>query len=156
MRYEYIPTMLYDSLKILHVISAALLLTSMGYCCHLWRRAQQTKTLAIAANRIQVQTWLIILPMIIFQLGTGFTMISLKHEDFSQLWIIGSVIGFIVVIVSWFSFIYLLVFSQQLIVKSQHVMPTKFKLFRHLQSILLLFSATALFAMIFLMTNKIH
>jgi uncharacterized membrane protein len=148
--------MFYYSLKILHVISAAILLTSLGYCYHLWARAQQTKEFALTTTRIQVQTWLIILPVVIFQLATGFTMISLKHEDFSQLWIIGSVIGFIIVIGSWFSFLYILVLSQQLAIQSQNRTSIKSKAIRHLQSIMLFLCATALFTMIFFMTNRIN
>jgi uncharacterized membrane protein len=148
--------MLYYSLKILHVISAALLLASIGYCYHLWARAKEAKTLTNASNQIQVQTWLIILPVTIFQLATGFTMISLKHDDFSQSWIIGSIIGFIIVIGSWFSFIYGLTLSQQLTVQSQNTDSIKFRLYRRLQSVMLFLCAAALFIMIFLMANKIN
>lgn len=147
---------MYFSIKILHIISAALLLTSIGYCYHLWSRAQHVKELAFAVSQIQIQTWLIILPVVIFQLATGFTMISLNHEDFSQFWIMGSVIGFIIVVGSWFSFIYLLVLSQQLTVKSNQTISIKFKSVRRLQSVLLCLCASAIFIIIFLMANKIR
>jgi uncharacterized membrane protein len=148
--------MFYNSLKIFHIISATLMLTSLGYCYHLWGRTKRSTELAIAASKIQTQTWLIILPVVILQLATGFSMISLKHEDFSQTWIIGSVIGFIVVIGSWFSFVYVLALSQQLLAESLDTNTAKFKTFRRTQSIILFVCATALFTMIFLMANKIQ
>lgn len=148
--------MFYDSLKIFHIISATLMLTSIVYCYHLWGRAKHVSGLATAAAKIQAQTWLVILPVVILQLATGFSMISLKHEDFSQLWIVGSVIGFVIVIGSWFSFIYLLALSQQLTTESQHEGPVKFKSFRRVQSVMLFLCAAALFVMVFLMANKIN
>jgi uncharacterized membrane protein len=151
-----VKTMLYYSLKILHVISAALLLTSIGYCYYLWGRARHTKECGLTAAQIQAQTWFIILPVVIFQLASGFTLFSLKQEDFSQLWIFGSVIGFMIVIGSWFSFIYLLTLSQQLTLHSKNITSIKFKTFRYLQSTMLCLCAAALFIMIFLMTNKIN
>jgi uncharacterized membrane protein len=148
-------TMLYDSLKIFHIISAALLISSLTYCYHLWAQARKSTEFAMATYRIQTQTWLIILPIIILQLATGFTMISLKNEDFSQTWIIGSVVGFIIVIGSWFSFIYALSFSQPAPTNSANENSVTSKSFRRLQSIMLVICATALFTMIFLMANKI-
>lgn len=125
--------MLYDTLKILHILSATLLLTSMVYSYQLWRQAE-----TVNIQRIQIQTWLIILPFAIIQLITGFTIINIQHEDLTQLWIRGSVTGFILVIGSWFAFIYFLLSGQH----------------RRKQAIMLSLCASALCVMIFFMTNK--
>jgi len=146
--------MLYSCLKILHILSAVLLLTSVAYSYMLWSYIQKPQHTAIIAERLQSQTWLVIIPAAIFQLATGFAMINLNHENLSQFWISGSVIGFITVIGSWFSFLYFLLLSQQIPTKPLQNYP-RFKLFRRVQSIMLSICAFALFGMVFLMTNKI-
>lgn len=131
--------MLYNFLKISHILSATLLLTSMVYSYQLWRQSARAEMATRNSLRIQRQTWSVILPFAILQLATGFTMISLKHENLSQLWISGSVIGFMTVIMSWFAFIYFLVSSSH----------------RKWQFIFLGICTIALLCMIFFMANKI-
>lgn len=133
--------MLYNCLKIIHIIGATLLLTSIGYSYHLWRH-KCTENADLISERIQTQTWLVIVPFAIFQLALGFTMISLKHYDLTQLWIKGSIIGFITAITSWFAFIYFLLSSR----------PQQYK---KLQFFLLILCAASLACMIFFMANKI-
>lgn len=125
-------TMLYYSLKILHIISATLLLTSMAYSIYLWRSAA-------LAERIQIQTVTIIVPAAIFQLLTGFTLISLQHEDISQWWIRISVTGFLIMMMSWFGFLYCL-----------HHQSLK-----QWQQVWLILCVSTLVSMIFFMANKI-
>jgi uncharacterized membrane protein len=156
--------MLYYCLKILHIISATLMLTSIIYSYRLWKNIQHHHEAAETAQRIQTQTWLFIIPFALIQLGTGFTMISVQHYDFSEWWISGSVIGFIVVIGSWFSFVYFLLLSQQFseIKSSAHDnhfisgsgTNKKYKIFRQVQSVMLMLCAAALLSMIFFMANK--
>ncbi len=122
--------MLYNALKILHIMSAALLLTSIVYTFKLW--------LTHSLEKIQLQTWGLFIPTAIFQLATGFTMISLKQYNLSDIWIIGSLGGFMVLIISWFGFLYLL--------------STRAK---KLQIALLATACITLLVMIFLMANKI-
>ncbi len=117
--------MFYDSLKILHIISATLVLTSIIYSYSIWR---SSNNMALIAK----QTWLIIIPFAIIQLLTGFMMISLKQYDVSQLWITGSVIGFVIMICSWLGFIC-----------------------GYAQSVMLSICGLSLLSMIFFMANKI-
>ena len=56
--------MLYDSLKILHIISAALLITSIFYSYWLWKRLHYTTQMALT-QRIQNQTLMVIIPFAI-------------------------------------------------------------------------------------------
>lgn len=146
--------MLYSCLKILHILSAALLLTSMAYSYSLWKKIQNPHETTAIFQCIQSQTGLIVIPAAIFQLATGFTMISLHHEELSQLWISGSVVGFVTVIGSWFSFIYFLLLSQQITGRESQSVP-RFKFFRRAQSMMLTICALALLSMVFLMANKI-
>jgi hypothetical protein len=135
--------MLYDSLKIFHIISATLLLTSIVYCINLWRKPMNG---VLLSDRIQTQTWLVILPFALLQLATGFTMISLKHYGLADFWVTGSVIGFIIVIMSWFAFIYFLLSAQHTSDKSS---------WRRLQTGALTLGSLALLSMIYFMANKI-
>ena len=143
--------MLYNSLKILHIISAACVLTSIAYSYYLWRSIRPANRITLL-NRMQTQTLLIIVPFAIFQLATGFTMISLKHYAANQLWIGGSIISFMVVIGSWLGFMYFLFLSQQVTVSLQTDDPIK--KYHHLQSFFLLMCAIGLLCMIFFMANK--
>lgn len=127
--------MLYNSIKFAHILSATVVIGSMAYCYHLWYLRSSE-----LLEKIQLHTWLVILPFAIIQLLTGFTMISLKHEDLTQLWIKGSTIGFIIALASWFGFVCLLLSKQQ---------------FKRLERSSLLICGAALLSMIFFMANKI-
>lgn len=133
--------MLYNTLKILHIISASLLLVGIVQNFLLWLGTNNRMTHIFASQKIQRQTWTMFIPFVIFQLATGFTMISVRQYDLSEFWIVGSISGFIVLIASWFSFLYLLLTSSQ----------TKKKL----QVMMLIISGITLLFMIFLMVNKI-
>lgn len=145
--------MSYDCLKILHIFGAALLLTCMGYSYHLWRNMQSPKDGAVRFQHIQTLTWLFIMPLSIVQLSTGFSMISMNHEDISQLWVSGSIIGFITVIGSWFSFIYFLLQAQQVEIKN--FSSGRAATYRRMQSMMLTVCGLALLVMIFFMANKV-
>jgi uncharacterized membrane protein len=144
--------MLYNSLKILHIISATLVLTSILYSFHLWRRMLSREKLAIAL-RIQMQTTFVIIPFAFIQLATGFTMISLDKPHFSRLWIGGSILSFMVAIISWLGFMYFLLLSQQIAIPSQNK-STEQKRYRRTQTMLLLLCALGLLSMVFFMANK--
>lgn len=151
--------MLYSCLKVIHILCAAMLLTSMAYCYRLWRDMQTTYQSTAPLDKIQLQTWLIITPLALVQLATGFFIINIQHEDLSQTWITGSIIGFIFVMVSWFSFLYFLLLSQQASTSSGNTnieMQSRSKFFRRVQFYMLSVCAISLFCMIFFMANKIN
>ncbi|MDR3478293.1 MAG: DUF2269 family protein [Gammaproteobacteria bacterium] len=150
--------MLYSCLKIIHIVSAAILLASMAYCYRLWRDMQTPAKSLDSFDKIQTQTWLIIVPVAVIQLATGFSIINIQHEDLSQTWIAASVIGFITVIASWLSFVYFLLLSQQANTQSESMSArpeSRYKFFRRAQFFMLSVCAGALFCMIFFMANKI-
>jgi hypothetical protein len=113
------------------------MLTGMIYCMRLWISSKETSAIRLP---VQTCTAFLIIPFALFQLGSGFTMISLNQYDLSELWITGSIFGFIIVISSWFAFIYFLLQK---------------KSYRKLQSILLMICMSAILCMIFFMANKI-
>lgn len=142
--------MLYDPIKILHIISATLVFTSMAYSYYLW----WTQNTATTTLRIQTQTWLIIIPFAMIQLFTGFTMITLKHYDVSELWVSGSILSFIILISSWLGFIYFLLMAQKIPLDPSLKKERRSILIRA-QSIMLFICSVAFLSMIFFMTNKI-
>jgi uncharacterized membrane protein len=145
--------MSYDSLKLLHIASATLVLTSIAYCFYLWKLIPKTRNALSLSDRIQSQTWLVIIPFSIVQMASGFTLISLKHYNFSEMWIAGSIISFITVMAGWFAFVYYLLLSQQAPISFTSHAQLKF--YRQIQSLMLSLCALALLSMIFFMANKI-
>lgn len=127
--------MLYDYLKIFHILSAGLLLTGMAYSVQLWRAVPGNPSLVY---RIQSCSVLCVFPVAVMQLITGFFMISLKHYSWSEVWIIGSASGLMMVVFSWFAFICFLAMSVS----------------RRFQLALLMTCAASLFIMIFFMTSR--
>lgn len=149
--------MLYNTVKIIHILTASLFGLGIAYCCYLWKQTRSSSESLKTSEQIQLYTWLVIIPSALFELMSGFTMISLNHYDYSQTWVTGSVIGFIVVIGSWFTFLYFLLMSQQIVsdVHKPQQSELKFKLFRRMQSYMLIFCVIALACMVFFMANKI-
>jgi uncharacterized membrane protein YozB (DUF420 family) len=125
--------MLYSILKVTHIIFASLLFATMLYNIFLWLK--QTADIHSILARSTAQ---LIIPLTILQLLSGFTIISLKHYDFHEKWILVSSIGFPLFIASWLGFVYFSSFS-----------------FRRVPLIMLGFTFLSLLLMIFFMTNKI-
>lgn len=137
------PYFNYDLLKILHILSATLFLTGMVYSCRLWLSAANNMFSHLIFKRIQIQTWVLVVPFGIFQLASGFMLISLKQYNLSELWIVGSIFGFMIVICCWFGFLYLLL-SQ----------PSP--VYKKLQFAFLTIGGLTLLSMLFLMANKMN
>lgn len=130
--------MLVNCFKIFHILSAAALVTSVTYSIYIWKNHFSNNI-----ERIQIQTNFIIIPLAILQLLTGFSMMNLNHENFSQLWIKASILSFIVAIGSWLGFNYFLAN-----VKSQNSQ-------KYLNPLFLIICTVAFLSMIFFMSNKI-
>lgn len=146
--------MAYNSLKFLHIITATLLLLSMAYSCRLWATMDTHKNSRTLLQQIQTQTWLLILPLSVVQLATGFSMLSIHREELSQLWVTVSVISFISALGSWFAFIYFLLLSQQMAAEEK-IDVIQFKFYRRMQSTMIGVCMLAFMIMIFFMANKI-
>ena len=129
--------MLYNALKIAHILSASGLLTGMVLGIRKWFLAHGTIR---PIQFLSAQTALLIVPLALFQLLTGYTMIGLNHLSLNDLWIKGSLFGFVIVIACWMGFIGLGFQSKDN---------------KHLQIVLLAICFLSLLVMIFLMVNKI-
>lgn len=139
--------MLYNTLKIIHIISATALLATMVYCITQWFEIKKQNHAAPIAV-IQTKTWALIMPFAFLQLLSGFTMISLKQYGMQQLWVGISALGFVIMILTWMGFMY----SLMLTATSQHNVCKH----RRIQTVLLILCALTLLTMIFAMTNQIQ
>ena len=146
--------MMYEYLKILHIVSASLVIGSILYSCQLWLAMQRAQDGFPLFHRIQKQTALVIIPATLIQLGTGFTLISLQHYGLDEAWIGTSITGFLVMVASWLGFIFFLTAAQKQLQQNQfrHSQPDPF--YRRAQSIMLLFCGLSLAVMIFSMANR--
>lgn len=126
---------LYDFIKLFHFISAAILLLSFCYSSGLWLCFNKG-----ALDRILTQTASVIIPCALFQLITGFTLVSLKRSELPLYWIEACIIGFIVAMGMWFLFIYIYSFF------SHKIQPVWL-------SITLIACALSLLFLVFLMSN---
>lgn len=124
--------MIYNDLKIIHILSASLLLMSFFLSSSSFFKTKNS------SNYLQKQTILSMIPLAIFQLFSGFTMLSLQSISLTPFWVKGSLLGFMVLIVSWITFIF---FAH----KSKKKSAITF----------LIISLVSLLSMIFLMSSKI-
>jgi len=145
--------MFYDYLKIFHILSASLVLTSIAYSYQLWRSMQKSRNSFAQFTRIRKQTALVIVPGALVQLATGFSLISLQHYALSEGWVGSSITGFIVLILSWMGFMYFLAAGQQNMALNGSETQSRF--YRNAQSLMLMLCALALTAMIYSMANRI-
>ncbi len=125
--------LIYDFLKICHILLASIFCTTIVYDVYYWIKKSN-----YSIQLLQKHVLYIIIPLSLIQLLMGFTMISLKHYDFHQKWILVSIFGFPIFIASWLLFVYFSTYS-----------------LRRKSLGLLGFAIFTLFMMIFFMTNKI-
>lgn len=97
---------LYDFLKIFHIILASIFCTTIVYDVYFWLKKPVESIL-----KLQKHALYIIIPLGLMQLLMGFTMISIKHLDFHQKWILVSIFGFPILIASWLLFVYFSTYS---------------------------------------------
>lgn len=146
--------MVYEYLKILHVISASLIIGSILYSCQLWLAMQRDQDGFPLFHRIQKQTAIVIIPATLIQLGTGFTLISLQHYGLDEAWIGTSITGFLVMVASWLGFIFFLTASQKQLQQKQQDGHRPDPFYQRAQSIMLFFCGLSLAVMIFSMANR--
>lgn len=146
--------MAYEYLKILHIISASLIIGSILYSYRLWLAMPHTNDRFALFARIQKQTAYIIIPATLIQLGTGFTLISLRHYSVTEWWISTSILGFSLLVISWISFVYFLYISEQDMDKDSSKLRKGKRFFHRAQSLMLMLCALSVFMMIFAMANR--
>lgn len=102
--------MLYDWVKILHIISAAVLFgTGLGTAFYMFYVNQQSNItlIARATTAVVVADWLFTAPAGVIQAITGFTLVYLKGYSVTDLWVLGSSIGYLIAIGCWLPVVWL-------------------------------------------------
>lgn len=108
----------YFTLKIIHVISATFIFGG-GLVTFFYQLFMQTQISDLQARapllKICLQyAWGIIIPCATLQVITGFYIITVKHYDVHQLWIIITFCGFIIASINWLLSLYYLMQLYQL------------------------------------------
>lgn len=105
---QLLSNMTYFTIKIIHVTSAALLISVILQTIYLWR------TEKINFTSVQKRALCFVGPMSLVQLISGFNLISIKNYPPQAFWVAGSITSFILFILTWFIFIFSLFFPRRL------------------------------------------
>ena len=101
----------YDGIKIIHIISASLIVIGMGVTVNRWqsiRFAELGSGEHTAFTRsLQRITWTLMVPCLLFQLFSGFTMLSLKPDYLKASWSKFAILAYFILLGAWFTWTYL-------------------------------------------------
>lgn len=95
---------MYTLLKIIHILSAALLFgTGLGTALYMYfaHRSRDVEIIALAFKQVVKGDWYFTLTSGIVQLVTGLLMIYIRKIAFSEFWIWGSLIGYFIAAGCW-------------------------------------------------------
>lgn len=111
---------MYEYLKIIHVISASMLIgTSLSTTLYIWLGQKQTKTVLVDAASQGLLCSAIFTGLSAVALAiTGFMMVGLKAYSMSSLWLVGSILGYFVIGTFWFSAFFLQLHCRDLVKKA--------------------------------------
>lgn len=101
--------MLYNYLKIIHVISAAVLFgTGLGtaFYMYLANKSKDITLIVTATKNVVKADWLFTTTSGFIQAITGFWMVYLHGYSLHLLWVQGSIIGYFIAAVCWFPVVY--------------------------------------------------
>ena len=102
--------MLFEWVKIIHVISAAVLFgTGMGTAFYMFYVNRQTdiRLIAMATKQVVFVDWVFTGSSAVVQFVTGFILIYLKGYSPLSLWIVGGVLGYLIAGACWIPVVYL-------------------------------------------------
>jgi uncharacterized membrane protein len=100
----------YNAVKIIHIISACILFgTGLGTAAQMsyTRCVRSTQIISDILKRVVTADWLFTTPSGIIQAITGLTLMHLRGYSFSDLWIMGSVAGYVLAGACWVPVVYL-------------------------------------------------
>jgi len=152
--------MLYPWIKIIHIISAALLFgTGLGTAFYMFYVNGQKNTALIAKATAAVvkADWLFTATSGVVQGATGLLLIHIRGFSFLSIWVLGSIIGYIIAGVCWLPVVWLQMQCRDLaLTASRHhsPLPKEYYLFFRLWTLLGIPAFLALIVVFYLMTNK--
>lgn len=102
--------MLYAWIKILHIMSAAVLFgTGLGTAFYMFYVNQQKNVILIAkaTASVVVADWLFTATSGVIQAITGFILVYLKGYSLLSVWVLGSIAGYVIAGICWLPVVWL-------------------------------------------------
>jgi uncharacterized membrane protein len=102
--------MLYLCLKFIHVVSSTILFgTGIGTACTMLygHNTRNTQIIAATTQYVVLADWIFTATSGFIQPITGFWMVYLAGYSWTSLWVLGSIIGYLIAGFCWFPVVYL-------------------------------------------------
>ena len=130
--------MLYLWLKFIHIINSTVLFgTGIATACTMLysHRTQNTQIIAATTRYVVLADWVFTASSGIIQPITGFWMVYLAGYSWTSLWIIGSIIGYLIAIFCWLPVVYLQIKMRDVATKAEQnksdLPPVYFRYFNY-------------------------
>lgn len=152
--------MLYFWLKFIHVLSSTILFgTGIGTACTMLyaHKTQNTQIIASTASYVVLADWIFTGTSGFVQPVTGLWMVYLVGYSWTSLWIMGSIIGYLIAAFCWFPVVYLQIKMRDLaVIAAQNNTPLPAEYFRYFKYWICLGwpAFISLIIVFYLMTNK--
>lgn len=129
---------LYLWLKFIHIVSSTILFgTGIGTACNLFlaHRTRDVYIIATTARYVVLADWIFTGTSGFIQPITGFWMVYLAGYSLTSLWILGSIVGYLIAAFCWFPVVYLQIKMRDFAVAAHQnntsLSPTYFRYFRY-------------------------
>jgi uncharacterized membrane protein len=152
--------MLYAWIKIIHIISASILFgTGLGTAFYMFyvNRQNDVTLIAKATAEVVIADWLFTAPSGIIQALTGFILIYLKGYSLLSLWVLGSIVGYLIAGICWLPVVWLQARCRDFAFEasmSSHFLSCEYRKYFRIWWLLGIPAFIALVVVFYLMTNK--
>ena len=102
--------MLYLDVKLIHILSSTILFgTGLGTACNLYfaHKTRDVYLIAKTARYVVLVDWIFTGTSGVIQPLTGFWMVYLNGYSFTTLWVMGSIIGYLIAGMCWLPVVFL-------------------------------------------------
>ncbi len=130
--------MLYLWLKFTHVISSTILFgTGIGTACTMLygHNTKNTQVIAATTRYVVMADWIFTASSGLIQPVTGFCMVYLAGYAWTSLWIMGSIIGYLIAAFCWFPVVYIQIKMRDVAIAAEQkktaLPPVYFRYFKY-------------------------
>lgn len=152
--------MLYAWIKITHIISASVLFgTGLGTAFYMFyvNLQKDVKLIAKATSEVVIADWLFTLTSGIVQAITGFILVYMKGYSLLSLWVLGSILGYVIAGACWVPVVWLQMRCRDLAYQAsvnKMSLPNEYKKYFRIWWMLGIPAFISLVGVFYLMTNK--
>lgn len=152
--------MLYLWVKFIHVLSSTILFgTGLGTASVMLYgyRTRNTQTIAAISQYVVLADWCFTAPSGVIQPLTGLWMVYLAGYSWSSLWILGSMIGYLIAALCWFPVVFLQIKMRDFAihaVRRNEILPSQYYTYFKYWFALGWPAFISLLIVFYLMTNK--